>query len=149
MASTITIILANTHVQLILRIILASLFGALIGVEREHAKRPAGLRTHVLVCVGSCLVMLTSEFVYLHYHHDHFGQQSTMMTTNDQNLPQIHCTHDLTVLYKLARAACPEATLEVDTVGCRAGKAILWKVGQHEDTQDGSTADEQEQSATW
>ena len=59
----------NTYVHLILRITLASLFGALIGLEREHAKRPAGLRTHVLVCVGSCLVMLTAEFIYNHYHH--------------------------------------------------------------------------------
>ena len=68
MASIITTILENNHIQAILRIILASLFGALIGVEREHAKRPAGLRTHVLVCVGSCLVMLTSEFIYRNYH---------------------------------------------------------------------------------
>jgi len=59
----------NEYVHLILRIALASLFGALIGIEREHAKRPAGLRTHVLVCVGSCLVMLTAEFIYNHYHH--------------------------------------------------------------------------------
>jgi len=49
--------------HLIFRIILASLFGALIGLEREHANRPAGLRTHVLVCVGACLTMLTSEYV--------------------------------------------------------------------------------------
>lgn len=68
MASIISDILANNHIQLILRIVLSSLFGALIGVEREHAKRPAGLRTHVLVCVGSCLVMLTSEFIYKNYH---------------------------------------------------------------------------------
>lgn len=52
--------------HLIIRIILASLFGALIGIEREHANRPAGLRTHVLVCVGACLTMLTSEFVAKH-----------------------------------------------------------------------------------
>ena len=49
--------------QLVFRIVLASLFGALIGLEREHAGRPAGLRTHVLVCVGSCLIMLTAEFI--------------------------------------------------------------------------------------
>lgn len=54
--------------QTIFRIFLAICFGALIGLEREHAHRPAGLRTHVLVCVGSCLVMLTSEHVYNYYH---------------------------------------------------------------------------------
>lgn len=69
MLDTISSIVTNNYVQLILRIVLASLLGALIGLEREHAKRPAGLRTHVLVCVGSCLVMLTSEFIYNEYHH--------------------------------------------------------------------------------
>jgi len=52
--------------HLVFRIVLASLFGALIGLEREHANRPAGLRTHVLVCVGACLTMLTSEYVGKH-----------------------------------------------------------------------------------
>lgn len=54
--------------QTIFRIFLAICFGALIGLEREHAHRPAGLRTHVLVCVGACLVMLTAEHVYDYYH---------------------------------------------------------------------------------
>ncbi len=69
MTEFINAIITNDYAHLIFRIALASLFGALIGLEREHARRPAGLRTHVLVCVGSCLVMLTSEFVYLNYHH--------------------------------------------------------------------------------
>lgn len=56
------------EVQVIFRIILAVCFGSLIGMEREHAHRPAGLRTHILVCVGSCLVMLTSEYIYNYYH---------------------------------------------------------------------------------
>lgn len=68
MENIINSIVANDYAHLILRLALASLFGALIGLEREHARRPAGLRTHVLVCVGSCLVMLTSEFLYKQYH---------------------------------------------------------------------------------
>lgn len=43
------------------RLILATLAGALIGVEREKHGRPAGLRTHLLVCIGSALIMLVSE----------------------------------------------------------------------------------------
>jgi len=62
------VVVNSTEAQIIFRIILAVCFGALIGLEREHAQRPAGLRTHILVCVGSCLVMLTSEFVYNYYH---------------------------------------------------------------------------------
>jgi len=69
MENIINSIATNDYAHLILRLALASFFGALIGLEREHARRPAGLRTHVLVCVGSCLVMLTSEFMYNHYHH--------------------------------------------------------------------------------
>lgn len=62
--------IANSYMtHVIVRLILASMFGALIGIEREYAHRPAGLRTHLLVCVGSCLVMLTSEYVYSKYHY--------------------------------------------------------------------------------
>lgn len=58
----------SNEAQTIFKILLAVCFGALIGLEREYAHRPAGLRTHILVCVGSCLVMLTSEFIYSYYH---------------------------------------------------------------------------------
>lgn len=61
-------VLNSYSTQIVLRLLLAICFGALIGLEREHAHRPAGLRTHILVCVGSCLVMLTSEFTYHAYH---------------------------------------------------------------------------------
>lgn len=61
-------VISSYYAQVIFRILLAVCFGALIGLEREHAHRPAGLRTHILVCVGSCLVMLTSEFTYNAYH---------------------------------------------------------------------------------
>ena len=60
----ISILAYSTEAQIIFRVLLAVCFGALIGLEREHAHRPAGLRTHILVCVGACLVMLTSEFIY-------------------------------------------------------------------------------------
>ena len=43
-----------------LRLIVAMIVGALVGWERERGNRPAGLRTHMLVCMGSCLVMTAS-----------------------------------------------------------------------------------------
>jgi len=52
----------------VLRIFIAVLLGGVIGWEREHVSRPAGLRTHILVCVGSALVMLTSKYVSEAYH---------------------------------------------------------------------------------
>lgn len=44
------------------RLFLAAMLGGLIGWEREKNLRPAGLRTHILVCVGSALVMLISIY---------------------------------------------------------------------------------------
>ncbi len=46
----------------ILRLILALVLGALVGLERERGERAAGIRTHALVALGSCLVMLVSTF---------------------------------------------------------------------------------------
>lgn len=48
--------------EIILRLALASIFGALVGLERERKNWSAGLRTHMMVSVGSCLVMLVSAF---------------------------------------------------------------------------------------
>jgi len=42
--------------QNILSILLAALLGAFIGFEREISHKPAGLRTHMIVCIASCLL---------------------------------------------------------------------------------------------
>lgn len=44
------------------RLFLATLLGGLVGLEREQSNRPAGFRTHILVCVGSALIMLISMY---------------------------------------------------------------------------------------
>lgn len=47
------------------RLLLASIFGAAIGFEREWRNRPAGLRTHILVCVAAATFgILTIEIVH-------------------------------------------------------------------------------------
>lgn len=43
-----------------LPLVVAVIFGGIVGLERERSNRPAGLRTHVLVCVGSALLMQVS-----------------------------------------------------------------------------------------
>ena len=48
--------------ELISRLVLAAALGSVIGFERERLSWAAGLRTHMLVCVGSCLVMIVSAF---------------------------------------------------------------------------------------
>jgi putative Mg2+ transporter-C (MgtC) family protein len=44
-----------------LKLLAALILGALIGIERERHDRPAGLRTHILVCLASTLLTLISE----------------------------------------------------------------------------------------
>jgi putative Mg2+ transporter-C (MgtC) family protein len=52
-------------VSILIRLLLAMLFGGFIGLERESKRRPAGFRTHILICVGSALTTLTSQYLYL------------------------------------------------------------------------------------
>jgi putative Mg2+ transporter-C (MgtC) family protein len=52
-------------VSILIRLLLAMFFGGLIGLERETKRRPAGFRTHILICVGSALTTLTSQYLYL------------------------------------------------------------------------------------
>jgi len=53
-----------TYISVALRILTAFVIGGILGVERGRKNRPAGLRTYMLVCVGSCLIMLTNQYVY-------------------------------------------------------------------------------------
>ncbi len=51
----------------VFKMALAVVFSGVIGYEREHSHRPAGFRTHILVAVGSALVMMTSGYVFNEY----------------------------------------------------------------------------------
>ncbi|EPH95587.1 Mg2+ transporter-C family protein [Enterococcus faecalis 13-SD-W-01] len=44
--------------EIILRLSIAMLFGGVIGFERQYKNRPAGMRTHILVCMGACIIAL-------------------------------------------------------------------------------------------
>ena len=60
------------HAELLLRIAIATALGAVIGFERQIHRRPAGLRTHMLVALASSTFMVIStHFVYFqHYRKD-------------------------------------------------------------------------------
>lgn len=47
--------------EIIGRLLLATLMSGLIGYDREHKNRPAGIKTHVLVCVGACMIALMQK----------------------------------------------------------------------------------------
>ena len=53
-----------TDNQIVLRLIVTAILSGLIGFERQFHRRTAGLRTHILVSLGSCLIMLTSLYVF-------------------------------------------------------------------------------------
>jgi putative Mg2+ transporter-C (MgtC) family protein len=52
------------EISVVIRILLAMILGGCIGLEREKNKRPAGFRTHILVCVGACMTALIGLFVW-------------------------------------------------------------------------------------
>lgn len=52
----------SIELTIVVRVLLAVLLGFVLGLEREMYKRPAGLRTHILVCIASCLIMLVSMY---------------------------------------------------------------------------------------
>lgn len=50
-------------IETVLKLVLATALGGLIGIERETSQKPAGFRTNVLVCVGSAMMMILSDLV--------------------------------------------------------------------------------------
>lgn len=54
----------SVNIDFIIRIGVASLLGAIIGIEREIRSKEAGLKTHFLVAVGSALIMVVSKYAF-------------------------------------------------------------------------------------
>ena len=50
------------------RLLLASVCGGAIGIERSLKRRAAGFRTHILICLGAAMTTLTSQYLYLSLH---------------------------------------------------------------------------------
>ncbi|NLF50962.1 MAG: MgtC/SapB family protein, partial [Leptolinea sp.] len=61
--------------QIFLRLIIASVLGALIGLDRERQNQPAGLRTHIILVTGAALAMTLSINLSMQYR--------TMATNGD------------------------------------------------------------------
>ena len=58
-----------TFLSVGLRMLLAVLCGGLIGLEREYKRRPAGFRTHILICLGAAMTTLTSQYLLLELNY--------------------------------------------------------------------------------
>ena len=72
-----------------LRLLLAVVVGCVIGIERERKNRPAGMRTHVLVCVGAALISVMESYMItdalrLNLLHGNSGVSVTMVRISAQ-----------------------------------------------------------------
>ena len=54
-----------TLLSTMVRMLLAAFCGGIIGIEREYKRRPAGFRTHILICLGAAMMTLTSQYLSL------------------------------------------------------------------------------------
>ena len=52
----------STQLEYFLRVMLAAVFGGVIGYERKNRMKEAGVRTHMIVCLGSALMMVVSKY---------------------------------------------------------------------------------------
>jgi putative Mg2+ transporter-C (MgtC) family protein len=52
----------SLSVEIVLRLLLATVLGAGIGLQRELSGKPAGVRTHSLICLGSALIVIISVY---------------------------------------------------------------------------------------
>ncbi|MDO5141415.1 MAG: MgtC/SapB family protein [Eubacteriales bacterium] len=57
-----------TMLSIAVRLLLSVLCGGLIGLERAYKRRPAGFRTHILICMGACMTTMTSQYLLLELH---------------------------------------------------------------------------------
>ena len=53
----------SNDLELIIRLLVSVLLGGIIGFERERSHKPAGLRTHIFVCMGACLFTIASFYL--------------------------------------------------------------------------------------
>ncbi|WP_152400162.1 MgtC/SapB family protein [Paenibacillus cellulositrophicus] len=58
------------NVHILLRLLLSMLLGGLVGLERERSNHAAGLRTHILVCMGSALIIMLSIYGFSEFVHE-------------------------------------------------------------------------------
>jgi putative Mg2+ transporter-C (MgtC) family protein len=58
-----------SDLEFAIRMLVAAVLSGLVGLERERGERAAGLRTHALVGLGACLVMIVSAFGFEDWHY--------------------------------------------------------------------------------
>ncbi len=62
-----TLLSLDVYLAVLLRLVVALVLGGLIGIERGGSKHDAGLRTHIILCLGAASVMILSELLTLRF----------------------------------------------------------------------------------
>ena len=65
--SVLTLLRDLNLLSILLRFVLSVICGGLIGLERGVKRQAAGFRTHILVCMGACIAMLTGQYIYEYF----------------------------------------------------------------------------------
>lgn len=64
---TLSLLPLDVYLSVLARLICALIFGGIIGFERANSKHDAGLRTHIIVCLGATSVMIVSQLIHLKF----------------------------------------------------------------------------------
>lgn len=56
--------------SVVVRLVLCMIFAGMIGFERQGRYHPAGMRTHILVCIGSAITMMLGQYLFVQYGAD-------------------------------------------------------------------------------
>ena len=54
-----------SFLSVLVKLLMSFICGTIIGIERSYKRRPAGLRTHILICIGATITTLTGHYIYL------------------------------------------------------------------------------------
>lgn len=71
----------SPYVEIFVKIAVSIVFGGLVGLEREHHNQPAGLKTHIILCVGATLITIVS-IEMAHDLNDSFRSDPTRIAAN-------------------------------------------------------------------
>ena len=57
----------QAQLQMLASVAIATVLGGLVGTERELAHKPAGIRTHALLCAASCMLVVLTDVIISHF----------------------------------------------------------------------------------
>ena len=63
------------HLEFFLRIVVAGICGAIVGVERSKRFKEAGIRTHVIICASAALMMIVSKYGFIDLGNSGIGDR--------------------------------------------------------------------------